>query len=124
MSSAANRARRSNNPLAGLNLRTANGRLVRDLYRERMAAFDDDAEADATITLAVRRVVELQVIANGLRADLLAAPTYKKADVGELVRVENLVRRAEAELAKLVAEMTKEEFWYERAQRERNNQTS
>jgi hypothetical protein len=112
-------AERANRPLAGLDLRTKKGRLIRDLYRNRMAAFDDETAGDLTVQLAVRRVVELQVIGDGLRSEMLAAPAYDKALGEELVRVENLVRRAEAELAELIADVTKEESWYERAQRDR-----
>lgn len=108
---------RVKNPLAGINLRTKRGRLLREIYRTRMAVFDDaDVAADMTIQLAVRRVAELQVIGDSLRGEIIAAPQFDVKLSKELVRIENLIRRAEVELAELIAEATKPLSWYEQQQ--------
>ena len=76
----------------------ARHRRVRDLYDAMMsdhADYGDSVLAQA----AVLRIAELRVISEQLRAEMLAKPTYDP-DLGEeLVRIENMVRRAEIELA-------------------------
>jgi hypothetical protein len=75
----------------------ARNRRVRDIYDAMMIAVED--YADSTLVQgAALRIAELKVISEQLRTEMLAQPTYDKVLGEELVRVENMIRRAEAEL--------------------------
>jgi hypothetical protein len=84
------------NPLRGrVNGRTPRGRRFRALYRSFMTKLpDDDANAQATAL----RAAELTIIAEDLRARIVAG---KVAPDAELVRIENLAARARREVARL-----------------------
>jgi hypothetical protein len=94
-------SRLTNDPLAGLKLRTVAGRRVRDLYNGIMAKIDID---DAVVRGAVRRAAELQVLAEQLRAKMLNS---ESSDQESLVRLENMVARALREVAELIAAIPK-----------------
>jgi hypothetical protein len=117
-------ARATNNPLAGLKLRTATGRRVRDLYCSIMDKLDLD---DIAIRLAVRRAADLQVLSEQQRARMLndddGQPVPSEND-GEpcvacqsrqvrfqehesLIRLENMVARSMREIADLLTAMPK-----------------
>jgi hypothetical protein len=76
------RGKAINSPLAGLKLRTATGRRVRDLYYSIMGKLDLD---DIAIRAAVRRAADLQVLSEQHRARMLN---------GESQDQESLVRLA------------------------------
>jgi hypothetical protein len=82
------RAKTTNDPASRANLNTANGRRVADLYRSYLRAMGDptDAVAQANVLAAA----ELTVAAETARVQLLAG----KADVDQLVKLENLAARA------------------------------
>jgi hypothetical protein len=82
------RAKTTNDPASRANLNTANGRRVADLYRSYLRAMGDptDAIAQANVLAAA----ELTVAAETARVQLLAG----KADVDQLVKLENLAARA------------------------------
>jgi hypothetical protein len=130
-------ARATNNPLAGLNLSSASGRRIRDLYLGLMAKLDLD---DVVIRAAVRRAVELQVLSEQQRARMFSdhdaqkevlAQVEAKPDAGQppsgnetpclacqarqtryqehesLIRLENMVARGMREIAELIAAVPK-----------------
>ena len=127
-------ARATNFPLAGLNLPSATGRRVRDLYHGLMAKLDLD---DVVIRAAVRRAVELQVLSEQQRARMLndndgqpdqassleddVAPKEKDGgscvacqtrqaryqEQESLIRLENMVARSMREIAELIAAIPK-----------------
>jgi hypothetical protein len=83
-------ARRTNDPLAGLNRNTARGRRIADLTRSYLQAIgnpDDTARQAAAIAAA-----ELQVLAEETRAAALREPLT--ADLDNLVRVQSIADRA------------------------------
>jgi hypothetical protein len=102
-------SKRLKDPLVGINRRTARGREIRDLYRTRMAAIEQ--ESDATLQAAVRRTVELQLLTEQFRAEMLAGG---KLDAEQMVRVENMLNRAERHVAELITKMPKPAEWWER----------
>jgi hypothetical protein len=77
-------------PEARLNGNSPAGRRVRDLYRGLMKRLSQPA--DVTVQAAVLALAELLTAAENARANLL---TGKVSSSNELVRLENLVRRAE-----------------------------
>jgi hypothetical protein len=77
-------------PEARLNGNSPAGRRIRDLYRGLMARLSEPA--DVTVQAAVLALAELLTAAENARANLL---TGKVSSSNELVRLENLVRRAE-----------------------------
>jgi hypothetical protein len=77
-------------PEARLNGNSPAGRRVRDLYRGLMKRLNQPA--DVTVQAAVLALSELLTAAENARADLLNG---KVSSSNELVRLENLVRRAE-----------------------------
>jgi hypothetical protein len=77
-------------PEARLNGNSPAGRRVRDLYRGLMKRLNQPA--DVTVQAAVLALAELLTAAENARANLL---TGKVSSSNELVRLENLVRRAE-----------------------------
>jgi hypothetical protein len=83
-------------PLRGrVNGRTPRGRRFRALYRSFMTKLpDDDANASATAL----RAAELTIIAEDLRARIVAGEV---ALDDQLVRIENLAARARREVARL-----------------------
>jgi hypothetical protein len=95
------RARATNSPLAGLKLRTATGRRVRDLYQGLMAKLDLD---DIAIRAAVRRAADLQVLSEQHRARMLNGEAH---DQETLVRLENMVSRSMREVAELLTAIPK-----------------
>jgi hypothetical protein len=101
-------SKRLRDPLVGINRRTAKGREIRDLYRSRMAAIE--REPDATLQAAVRRAVELQLLTEQFRAGMLAGGKF---DAEQMVRVENMLSRAERHVAELIAKMPKPPEWWE-----------
>jgi hypothetical protein len=84
------RARRTNDPLADVNLNTARGRRIADLVRAYLAALGNPA--DAGRQAAVIAAAELQVLAEECRAVALREP--EKADLDNLVRVQSVADRA------------------------------
>jgi hypothetical protein len=83
------RAKTTNDPIsARASLNTSQGRRVADLYRSYQRALGDptDAVAQANVLAAA----ELTVAAEMARVELLAG----KADVDQLVKLENLAARA------------------------------
>jgi hypothetical protein len=113
-------SKRLKDPLVGINRRTARGREIRDLYRSRMAAIEDqcDGEPDVTVQAAVRRAVELHLVSERMRARLLAGGDLDKDSLEELVRVENMVGRADKHVAELIARMPKPAPWWQRPSEE------
>lgn len=111
-------SKRIRDPLVGTNRRTAQGREIRDLYGSRMAAIEDGTHREPGVTLqaAVRRAVELHIICERFRARLVAAKQHNKSSLGELVRLENMVDRAERRVAELTP---KPMSWWEQRQLER-----
>jgi hypothetical protein len=77
-------------PEARLNGNSPAGRRVRDLYRGLMQRLD--SPADITMQAAVLALSELLTAAENARANLLEGRVQSS---NELVRLENLVRRAE-----------------------------
>ena len=83
------RARITNNPISvRADLNTSQGRRVADLYRSYLRAMGDPADTAAQAD--VLAAAELTVAAEMARVDLLAG----KADVDQLVKLENLAARA------------------------------
>ena len=84
------RARRTNDPLAGVNLNTAIGRRVADLVRGYLDALGNpqDVGRQAEIIAAA----ELQVLAEEARTTALRDPLA--ADLDNLVRVQSVADRA------------------------------
>lgn len=116
------RSKRIRDPLIGINRRTARGREIRDLYASRMAVIADaiEGEPDATLQAAVRRAVELQLLCERFR---FAALNTDKPGIGmleQIVRVENMVARADRQVAELVAKAPQPRPWWERRQDEDN----
>jgi hypothetical protein len=110
-----NRSRRLRDPLVGINRRTAGGREIRDLYESRMAAIAGaiEGEPDITLQAAVRRLVELHLLCERLRAKLLIQGKGDASD-DSLVRAENMLRRVEEQVAKLVEQAPKPRPFWER----------
>jgi hypothetical protein len=81
----------------------ARNRRVRDLYVAIMGALEDHAD-NMLVQAAVLRSAELRVIGEQLRAEMLTRATYDLELGEELVRIENMIRRAETELAVAVPE--------------------
>jgi hypothetical protein len=110
-----NRSRRLRDPLIGINRRTAKGREVRDLYAARMSAIEDtiEGEPDATLQAAVRRAVELQLLCERFRFAMLNAAKLDVGNLEQVVRVENMVARADRHVAELVARMPKPSPWWD-----------
>jgi hypothetical protein len=109
------RSKRLRDRLIGINRRTARGREIRDLYASRLAVIADaiEGEPDATLQAAVRRAVELQLLCEPFRAEALNG----KPGLGTLehvVRVENMVARADRQVAELVAKAPQPKPWWER----------
>jgi hypothetical protein len=83
------RAKITNNPMSvRASLNTSQGRRVADLYRSYLRAMGDPAGTVAQAN--VLAAAELAVAAEMARVDLLAG----KADVDQLVKLENLAARA------------------------------
>jgi hypothetical protein len=85
----AQRARRTNDPLAGANLNTATGRRVADLTRSFLAALGDPD--DIALQAQAVAAAEMVVIAEAARA---AALKSGHANLGELVRLQGAADRA------------------------------
>jgi hypothetical protein len=118
------RSRRIRDPLAGINRNTARGREIRDLFASRMAAIAGaiEGEPDATLQAAVRRAVELQLLCERFR---FAALNTDKPGIGmleQVVRVENMVARADRQVDELVAKAPQPLSWWEQRQRDREEQ--
>jgi hypothetical protein len=97
------RSRLTNRPLAvRASPRTSQGRRIRDLFGAIMSRLNKPD--DALVQAAALRVAELQVIGEQVRAEMLAGKTYDAVLGGELVRIENMVRRAKLEVDELIAE--------------------
>jgi hypothetical protein len=77
--------------------RHARNRRVRDLYDALLNVLKDHAD-DMLVQSAILRIAELRVISEQLRAEMLARPGYDSGMGEELVRIENMIRRAEGEL--------------------------
>jgi hypothetical protein len=76
--------------------------------------------AAATLQAAVRRAVELQLLTEQFRADMLAGG---KLDAEQMVRVENMLNRAERHVAELIAKLPKPPEWWERDDEENDDGT-
>jgi hypothetical protein len=85
------RAAITNRPQARIDGNSPAGRRIRDLYRALMKRPDNPA--DIVVQADVLALAELKVVAEAARLRLLEG-TDKRSD--ECVRLENLVRRAEA----------------------------
>lgn len=110
------RSRRIRDPLTGINRNTARGREIRDLYASRMTVIAEaiEGEPDATLQAAVRRAVELQLLCERFR---FAALNTDKPGIGmleQIVRVENMVARADRQVTELVAKAPQPKPWWER----------
>jgi hypothetical protein len=90
-------------PEARLNGNSPAGRRVRDLFKALMTRLDNPT--DITIQAAVLALSELLTAAENARADLLEG---KVSSSNELVRLENLVRRAEARVGLVPAAAAEE----------------
>jgi hypothetical protein len=98
------RSRMTNDPLVvRASRRSSQGRRIRDLYEAFMALLDDFSD-NVLMQAAVLRIAELRVIGERLRAEMLARETHDSALSEELVRVENMIRRAELELTAAIPE--------------------
>jgi hypothetical protein len=84
------RARRTNDPLSGMNMNTARGRRCADLVRAYLKSLGDPY--DAGRQAAVIQAAELQVIAEETRAVALREPG--KADLDAVVRIQGSADRA------------------------------
>jgi len=89
-SPACQRARRTNNPLADVNLNTARGRRIADLTRSYLAALGNPA--DAGRQAAIIAAAELQVLAEEARAAALSEPGV--ADLEMIIRMQGAADRA------------------------------
>jgi hypothetical protein len=105
-------SRRIVNPLDGINLRTRTGRAIRDLYRARLQAIEPTD--DINFLTALRRAVELTVIAERIRARMLASGE----DDPEFVRVENMLNRAERRVTELTPEPEHVPWWQQQDDQE------
>jgi len=137
------RAKATNNPLAGLNLQTSTGRRVRDLYQGIMAKLDLD---DIAIRSAVRRAADLQVLSEQQRARMLNDnPTPSSEGIGapsdtetpcvacqsrqarheeqeSLIRLENMTARSMREIADLLTAIPKPPESHQEFIRKLNNE--
>ena len=107
----------------GLDLRTARGRRIRSLHQAYAERFDDQADESVAeqpiIQAAILRVAKLQVIVERLQDELLKPKRHNRQLGDELVRHENMLRRAKEELMALIPEPLS---WWERRQREREQE--
>jgi hypothetical protein len=87
------RAATTNRPQARIDGNSATGRRIRDLYRALMKRLDNPT--DIVVQADVLALAELKTVAEAARLRLLEG-TDKRSD--ECVRLENLVRRAEARI--------------------------
>jgi hypothetical protein len=113
-SSADRRPKKSNSrrivrPLDGLNLRTKVGRAIRDLYHARLKAVP--ATDDIRFLTALRRAVELTIIAERTRARMLESREHDP----ECIRLENMLDRAERRVTELTPEPLS---WWEQQQQD------
>ena len=83
-------------PFTEIDLRTAQGCRIRDLYIARMDKIGSPDEV--VLEAAVLKVAKLQVIVERLHDELLAGKKHNKRLGGELVRHENMFRRAQHDL--------------------------
>ena len=77
-------------------------------------------EPDAILQAAVRRAVELQLLTEQFRADMLAGGKF---DAEQMVRIENMLNRAERHVAELIAKLPKPVEWWEREDEENDDGT-
>jgi hypothetical protein len=87
------RAAISNRPEARLDGRSAAGKRVRDLYHALLKRLGDPVDNDLVLQGAVLALAELLTMAEAARLRVLEG---KDQSSNECVRLENLVRRAEA----------------------------
>ena len=92
------RYKRNTDVFRGLDLRTTRGRRIRSLYASytKQTGLDGD---DLIHQSAVLKVAKLQVIVERLQNELLKAKTHDQPLGDELVRHENMLRRAREALA-------------------------
>jgi hypothetical protein len=88
------RARRTNDPLAGISNNSARGRRISDLVRSHLRALNDPS--DINVQAACVACAELQVLAEEARAAALA-----QAGAGDLDQVVRVQRLANAALHRL-----------------------
>jgi hypothetical protein len=103
------RYKRNRGTFRGLDLRTVRGRRIRALYAPYMeqAGLDD---ANLVHQSAVLKVAKLQVIVERLQNELLKSKNHSVELGDELVRHENMLRRAKEELPTLTPKPVK---WWE-----------
>jgi hypothetical protein len=84
----------------GIDLRTTKGRRIRHLYTGYAAQVGE--MDDLIVQAATIKVAKLQVIVERLQDELLKAKRHHRRLGDELVRHENLLRRAKAELTAMI----------------------
>ena len=97
------RAATTNRPQARIDGNSATGRRIRDLYAALMARLGDPE--DIVVQSDILALAELKTVAEAARLRLLEG-TDKRSD--ECVRLENLVRRAEARVGLVPGSQTEE----------------
>jgi hypothetical protein len=100
----------------GIDLRTVAGRRIRSLYAPYLEQAELD-EGDLTHQAAALKVAKLTVIVERLQAEALKSKKYSKRLGSEIVRLENLLRRAKLEL---IALKPRELTWWEQRQLEKD----
>ena len=92
-------------------MRTARGHRIRSLHQAYAEKFDDQADESVAeqpiIQAAILRVAKLQVIVERLQDELLKPKRHNRQLGDELVRHENMLRRAKEELMALIPEPLK-----------------
>jgi hypothetical protein len=94
------RCRANRGVFRGLDLRTTKGRRIRHLYAGYAAQVGESA--DLIVEAATLKVAKLQVIVERLQDELLRVKRHDRHLGDELVRHENLLRRAKAELTAMI----------------------
>ncbi len=103
------RARRTNDPLSGIDLNTARGRRIADLVRAYLAALGNPTEIERQA--AVIAAAELQVLAEEARASALKEAGH--ADLDQVIRLQGAADRAVRRLklsARRIPERTLAEY--------------
>jgi hypothetical protein len=103
------RYKRNTGVFRGLDLRTTRARRIRTLY----ASYVEQTELDGDNLIhqsAVLKVAKLQVIVERLHNELLKSKKHNQQLGDELVRHENMLRRAKEELTAMTPEPVK---WWE-----------
>ena len=89
------RAARSNDPMAGLDRKSALGRRTRDLMQSIVAARQDTVSVDDVIAMAqVRKCAELIALAEDLRDKVLKRGYHADHELSDLVKLEGAADRA------------------------------